>query len=76
MFDGNYAATEPQVKFDGPPLAETDWTDEEIAGRIARIDRFVEESRRLDEIEPLPDNFEAICEGRETEPVYSKAQVS
>jgi len=73
MFDGNNAAREPQVKFDGPPWTEPDLTDEEIAERIARIGRIAEECRRLNEIEPLPDNFEAICKGRDTVPVYSQA---
>jgi len=63
MFDGNYAATEPQVKFDGPPLAEQDRTDEEIAAHHARVDKYLEECRRLDEIEPLPESFPASRRG-------------
>jgi hypothetical protein len=47
-------------------------TPEEIAERHAWMDRFLEESKRLDEIEPLPDNFEDICKGA-WPPVYSKA---
>jgi hypothetical protein len=71
-----YTATEPQVKFDGPPWTEPDLTDEEIAEEIAWNEKFAERCRRLNEIEPLPDNFEALCEGRETVPVYSKARAS
>jgi hypothetical protein len=63
------------VKFDGPPWTPPNWTPEEIAERVARIDRFAEECRRLNEIEPLPDNFEDICKGA-WPPVYSKTRAS
>jgi hypothetical protein len=47
-------------------------TPEEVAERRVWRKRAEEENRRLNEIEPLPDNFEAICEGRETVPLYSR----
>jgi hypothetical protein len=68
-----YTVAEPQVRFDGPPWTKPNRTPEEIAEELAWIDRFVEEGKRLDEIEPLPDNFEDICKGA-WPPVYSKAR--
>jgi len=55
----------------GSPPVHPNWTDKEIAARNSRLDRFLEEMKRLDEIEPLPLNFEDLCKGRATTPVYA-----
>jgi len=44
------------------------------AGRLAWLEwnrQFSEEARRLNKVEPLPDNFEDICRGKARPPVYS-----
>jgi len=58
MNEVNYAAA------DSP--ARVRRTPEKTARRLAWIEwnrQFSEEARRLNETEPLPDNFEDLCQG-------------
>jgi hypothetical protein len=66
MLVGNVVLTE------NAGAARVHRTPGETAAYHTWLDQYAEEMRRLDEIEPLPDNFEAICEGRETVPLYSR----
>jgi hypothetical protein len=73
---GNEMLVENISLMESAGAAQVHRTPEAIAEELAWIDQFAEECRRLNEIEPLPDNFEAICEGREIVPMYSKARAS
>jgi hypothetical protein len=46
-------------------------TPQEIEAFLAWNRRFDKESRRLNAIEPIPDNFEDICKGKAWPPEYS-----
>lgn len=57
------------------PAVPRKFTPEEKAERRAWLNRFVEEALILNEIEPLPDNFEDLCRGRAVEPIYANANI-
>jgi len=44
----------------------------DFAAYRKRMDAFYEAMDRLNETEPLPDNFEDLCKGRAWIPIYSK----
>jgi len=68
MNEENYAVANNPAPVNQSPETVTDWA--------AWNKHFDEQWAYLDEVEPLPDNFEAICEGRETVPVYSGASAA
>jgi len=70
MSEYQYPLTKDMI--DGPPWKRPNWTPEEIAERCAWIDHYVKRMEELDEIEPLPENFEDLCKGRAIAPVYAK----
>jgi hypothetical protein len=62
MMEGYFTLT-PDMIWDGK-ARERKRTPEEIAERVARLDDWFEEMRKLEAEDPLPDDFIEYCKGR------------